>query len=293
MHFADRVLEVCREKNSRLVVGLDPHWALIPDSAKRSPSEGGVLETLSSFLGGAVDACLPHAAAFKPQIAFFEQFGLDGLRALTRVLDRIRKGGGLVIMDAKRNDIGSTAQAYARAFFGAPDHAPPFPSDGLTLNAFLGYDGVAPFVENPEKGVFVLVKTSNPSSGKFQDLALEGGGTVSTAVADSVRSWNEKTLGQSGYGNIGAVIGATYPDHMRSLRVRMPQSLILVPGYGAQGGAEDAVRAAFNPDGLGALVNSSRGILFPPDWDAKGFAAVEDAAVQAKRNINRLASQPD
>ncbi len=286
MHFADRIIKTCGEKKSRLVVGLDPHWGLIPDSFKEEhgPEPGSVI---SAYMRRAVAVCAPHAVAFKPQIAFFEQFGVAGFQALNEVLKDIRKHNGLVIMDGKRNDIGSTAKAYASAYFGGNDLPPAFDSDALTVNAYLGSDGIAPFLEKPERGIFALVKTSNPSSGDFQDRKLENGETLAELVADTLSQWNEPTIGASGYGNGGAVVGATWPEHMRALRQKMPHSLILVPGYGAQGGSAEGVRAAFNDDGLGALINSSRGILFPPNVERDGFEVVEQAAVAARDDINQ------
>ena len=288
MHFADRIIEVCRQKQSRLVVGLDPHWQRIPDSFKARFQPGDRRGPLTDYFSRVVERCLPHAVAFKPQIAFFEQFGIQGLSALGDLLSLIRERDGLVIMDAKRNDIGSTAAAYARAYFG-DDHLPAaFPSDALTINAYLGEDGVLPFLTRPGKAVFVLVKTSNPSSGRFQDLVLQSGEPLADSLADAVSLWNHPTRGRSGYGNVGAVIGATYPEHMRRLRCLLPHALLLVPGYGAQGGSDDAVRAAFNEDGLGALINSSRAILFPEGFEREGFDAVERAARDTKDRINLL-----
>ena len=282
MHFADHIHEVCLKKKSRLVVGLDPHWDLIPETFKKPGLGPG--RVIGDFLSGVVGAVVQHAVALKPQIAFFEQFGVEGLKALTRVLETARSLNATVIMDAKRNDIGSTAAAYARAFF-AEDRSG-FPADALTVNAYLGEDGIRPFLQYRGKGLFVLVKTSNPSSGEFQDLRLEGGGALADRLAMAVRGWNEATIGESGYGNVGAVIGATYPEHMAALRTVMPRSIFLVPGYGAQGGSADAIRAAFNPDGLGALINSSRAVLFPADANQSGFKAVADAAEKAKDQIN-------
>jgi len=288
LHFADRVMRACRERNSRLVVGLDPHWGLIPERFKAKAKPGAEADVLREFLFQAIDAAAPHAAAFKPQVAFFERFGPAGMEALAAVLARLRELDAIAIVDGKRNDIGSTAAAYAGAYFG-DEHGPPaFPCDALTINALLGGDGVAPFLANPDHGVFALVKTSNPSSGEFQDLALKDGGTLAHAVARAVDRWNAPTVGASGYGNAGAVIGATYPEHIRDLRGLMPRSLILVPGYGAQGGDGAAIRAAFNADGYGALINSARAILFPPDFARDGFAAVTRAAAAAQAHINRL-----
>jgi len=285
MHFADRIIETCRAKDSRLVVGLDPHWDRIPASFKADFPEGAIEEVIVAYLTEAVDVTHEIACAYKPQIAFFEQFGLPGMRAFSRVLDHLRSREAIILTDAKRNDIGSTAAAYARAFFGDETLPAGFPSDGLTVNGYLGSDGINPFLKNTDHGIFVLVKTSNPSSGELQDLETQQGGSVAEQMARSVRAWNEPTVGDSGYGNAGAVIGATYPEHMKALRALMPQSLILVPGYGAQGGDEAAIRAAFNADGFGALINSARGILFPSSADREGFRAVAAAAEAAHQHI--------
>ncbi|CAM2007276.1 orotidine-5'-phosphate decarboxylase [Acanthopleuribacter pedis] len=288
MMFADRMLSLCQSKNSRLVVGLDPHWDLIPASFKAGFTDGQVANLISGYLNNVIDVTHDHAVAYKPQIAFFEQFGLSGLTALLDVLDHLHHLQCPVIMDAKRNDIGSTAAAYARTFFGDDLLPPAFPSDALTVNGYLGSDGIKPFLKQPERGIFVLVKTSNPSSGELQDQALAAGNTVAEGMADLLEQWNGDQLGEFGYGNVGAVVGATYPEHMRTLRQRMPHSLFLVPGYGAQGGSAEAVRAAFDGNGLGALINSSRGILFPPSFETSGFEAVREAAVEAKTDINRI-----
>ena len=237
---------------------------------------------------GVIDATMDQAVAYKPQIAFFEQFGLPGMEAFARILFELHAREAIVLTDGKRNDIGSTAAAYATAYFGSEKLPPAFPSHGLTVNGYLGGDGIKPFLANGEHGIFVLVKTSNPSSGELQDQKLASGTSVAEAMADMVFGWNEATLGESGYGNVGAVVGATYPEHMAALRKRMPRSLILVPGYGAQGGDEAAVRAAFNDDGLGALINSSRGIIFAPRAADRGFAAVGEAARTAREHINSL-----
>lgn len=282
MHFADRIIETCKTKESRLCVGLDPHWDRIPDSFKTGED---IEATLVTFFTGVIEATLTHAVCYKPQIAFFEQFGLAGLTAFKRLLEILHQAEAIVVTDAKRNDIGSTAAAYARAYFG--DTAA-FPSHGLTVNGYLGGDGIHPFLTNTDHGIFVLVKTSNPSSGELQDVLLADGQSVAHRMARAVHTWNSNTLGDSGYGNGGAVIGATYPEHMHALRGLMPQSLILVPGYGAQGGDAAAVKAAFNTDGLGALINSSRGISFPPDLAQKGFKAVAEAAAAARTDINTI-----
>lgn len=288
IHFADAILDTCQEKNSRLVVGLDPHWHLIPESFKNQFGKAEIDKILVEYFCNVVDACLDVAVMFKPQMAFFEQFGIPGLQALVTLIDHIHEKGGLVLMDAKRNDIGSTAQAYARAFFGDENLPAGFASDALTVNGYLGSDGLQPFLKDLTKGIFVLVKTSNPSSGELQDLVLEDGRSVAAAMADQVAAMATSTLGTSGYGNSGAVIGATYPEHMQNLRKRLPHALLLVPGYGAQGGDEAAITAAFDRSGFGALINSSRAICFPKQWETHGFDAVRETALQSCAHINGL-----
>ena len=290
MHFADRLMRVCRERDSRLVVGLDPHQHLIPASFKQGYAADDHENIIVDYLSEVIRVCAPSAAAFKPQIAFFEQFGLAGIKAFSRILEVLHRHDAIVITDGKRNDIGSTAAAYAAAYFGNDRLAAAFPSHGLTVNGYLGGDGIQPFLDNPEHGIFVLVKSSNPSSGDLQDLRLADGSTVAETMAGMVDRWNQASLGESGYGNVGAVVGATWPDHMARLRGLMPHSLILVPGYGAQGGDEAAVRAAFNADGLGALINSSRGIIFPSGFAERGFDAVAEACRTAREHINSLIS---
>ncbi|MCB1043194.1 MAG: orotidine-5'-phosphate decarboxylase [Acidobacteria bacterium] len=284
-HFGDRLVGVVEQKHSRLVVGLDPHWHLIPESF-RQKRKGDIYTVIVDYMTGVVDATYPFAAAFKPQLAFFERFGPRGMEALQAVIQVVKKHDGIVIMDGKRNDIGSTAEAYASAYLQDSEFETPYPSDAITLNALLGSDSIHPFIQHQQHGVFVLVKTSNKHSGEFQDLMLSSGETLSDRLAKAVEAWTEPLRGASGYGTVGAVVGATYPRHMARLRKLMPHSWILVPGYGAQGGSLDAVRAAFNKDGLGALVSSSRAICFPhPDAD---FAEVRDAAKDACSEINRL-----
>lgn len=285
-HFADRLLDRCRELNSRLVVGLDPHWDQIPAAEKSPDLPPGTVA--GQYMRKVVDATKDQAVAYKPQIAFFEQYGIPGLQALVDLLAHIRSLNIPVIMDGKRNDIGSTAAAYARAFFGDAQLPAAFPCDSLTVNGYLGFDGIQPFLSKPSHGIFVLVKTSNPSSGDFQDLTFKEGDTLAMRVAVKLHEWNQNNLGEAGYGLCGAVVGATYPEHMRTLRAMMPSSLILVPGYGAQGGDAEAVRSAFKADGYGALVNSARGICFPKNLAEKGMIAVTEAAESARCDIQEI-----
>ena len=253
MEFADRLAEVSRAKNSVAILGVDPQ--LDAPGAPGIPAS----HTLTSFCCEIIEACEKSIVAVKPQLAFFEARGIDGMRALAEVL-RFARGRGLItIADAKRGDIGSTSAAYAEAFLGDGD----FSSDAITINPYLGADAIMPFVNRIKagRGLLVLVKNSNPSSGEFQDLEASGK-PLWEAVAGRVRGWGDDHLGASGLSSIGAVVGATYPKHLKRARELMPNAIILVPGYGTQGGtAQDAALAA-RADGSGIIVNSSRGLMY-------------------------------
>lgn len=287
MRFSERIQQRIESQQSPLVVGLDPHWNLLPSSITSLPAGDQRLLALEDFLWRVIEASHPYACAFKPQMAFFERLGPDGLALLSRLLRRLEGEGLLVILDGKRNDIGSTAGAYAEAFFS---HKAPWPCHALTVNGFLGWDGIEPFLNYPDHGLFVLVKTSNPGSGDLQDLRLADRRMVCEAMADLVTSWNLGRLDGAGYGPLGAVIGATWPHHMAALRARLPHSLILVPGFGAQGGEPAALKAAFKPDGRGALVSSSRAICFPETGSADHAQAVATAARLARDQIRACLS---
>lgn len=286
MHFADHILERCQHLSSRLVVGLDPHWDRIPDAMKRAGGEPATV--VRDYLNAVIDQTRDIAVAFKPQMAFFEQFGPPGFRVLADILAGLDDAGIPVILDGKRNDIGSTAAAYARAVFGDDLLPAAFPASAATVNAYLGSDGIRPFMGRLDKGIFVLVKTSNPSSAEFQDLPLQETGRLADQVAAAVNRWNADSVGRYGFGNVGAVVGATYPEHVQHFRAAMPKALLLLPGYGAQGGSAAALQAAFDDNGLGALVNSSRGICFPANFARDSFAAVRRAALDARDEINHL-----
>ena len=204
----------------------------------------------------------------KVQIAYYEQYGTAGLRAFYETLRYAKEQGLVVITDAKRNDIGATASQYAAAFLGETNVGEntfsAFPSDFLTVNGYLGSDGITPFVEQcqkHDKGIFVLVKTSNPSSGELQNLKLEDGRTVYECMGDMVERWGEGTVGKYGYSCVGAVVGATYPEEAKVLRARLPHTFFLVPGYGAQGANAEMLKNCFDANGLGGVVNNSRGVL--------------------------------
>lgn len=253
MDFVERLVAAQRSKHTVAILGVDPQL----DSKTTPGIPPGY--TLARFCCEIVEACAPHIAAVKPQLAFFEARGLDGMRALVEVLRFARALGLVTIADAKRGDIGTTSAAYAEAFLGDGD----FGCDAITINPYLGSDALAPFVARVRagRGLFVLVKTSNPSSGEFQDLEAPHR-PLWEAVAERVHGWGSDFIGADGLTPVGAVVGATYPEHARRARELMPDSIILVPGYGAQGAsAEDSIITA-RADGLGAIVNASRSLMY-------------------------------
>jgi orotidine-5'-phosphate decarboxylase len=249
------------------LVGLDPRLESLPDCVRGGISQGNpaaAAAVYQRFCEEVIDVVAPMVAAVKPQAAFFEQLGPEGMEALGKVIAYARDEGLLVIIDGKRNDIGSTATAYAQAYLG-PSPPSAWGGDGLTVSPYLGADSLQPFVDTAverDAGIFVLVKTSNPGGGLFQDLQSDDGKAFYQAVAAFVQQSARQTIGQCGYGAVGAVVGATYPAQLAELRQAMPNTWFLVPGYGAQGAGAKDVQDAFAADGLGAIVNSSRGIIF-------------------------------
>ncbi len=286
MHFADDLIVRIREMGHPLCAGIDPHLSRIPplfqqgSMAATDPATPGAVEALAlAFL----DRLAGRVAVVKPQIAFFEQMGSAGLAVLERVMAAARERGLLIVLDAKRGDIGSTAEGYARAYLepGAAAEA-----DAITLNPYMGLDTLAPFVERAAtygRGLFVLAKTSNPGSGDLQDRLLERGGPVYEGLAASLGELADKLKGPgTDWSSLGIVAGATYPEQAERLRALLPSALFLVPGYGAQGAsAAEAVQSfVAGPRGLeGGLVNSSRGLLFPEAGQGAETASVWEAAV--------------
>jgi orotidine-5'-phosphate decarboxylase len=282
-NFADRLTDAIDKKTNPTVMGLDPSLDAIPESLKsayqdtcQDPAIASGL-AIAAFNARLIDATADLIPAVKLQSAFYEQYGIPGLSALKDTTKYARKKGLIVIIDAKRNDIGRTAEAYARAYLDKTEwvdgsQQSVYEADAITLNAYLGWDGIKPFVDrctSRGKGLFILVRTSNPSATDLQDLALADGRTVSEAMADLVAAWGQDQVGTCGYSSVGAVVGATWPEQARSLRRRMSQTFILVPGYGAQGGtAKDAIQG-FGPDGKGGLVNASRSIMMA--WKTYGM----------------------
>lgn len=269
----DELGKKIQEKNAPVVVGLDPMLSYIPESivGRTIEEKGETLEAAAEavwqFNKAIVDATYDLIPAVKPQIAMYEQFGVPGMAAFEKTVEYCKEKELVVIGDIKRGDIGSTSAAYAAGHIGVVkigNHVlRGFKEDFVTVNPYLGTDGVKPFVDvckAEKKGIFVLVKTSNPSSGEFQDRVVDNR-PLYESVAEKVKEWGADCVGTCGYSSVGAVVGATYPEQGKVLRALMPRNYILVPGYGAQGGKGKDLVHFFNSDGLGAIVNSSRGII--------------------------------
>jgi orotidine-5'-phosphate decarboxylase len=289
--FADLLTASMRSKRNSLCVGLDPRWDLLPRETRerhRNASLAAMANAFEEFCLRVLDVVAPLVPIVKPQSAFFEACGPPGLVALQRVLRRARERGLITILDSKRNDIASTAEAYADAAFAGTlldgTRHPVWEADALTINPYLGRDAVEPFLASARKqhcGVFVLVRTSNPGAGQFQDLKCDGR-PLYQHVAAAVGAWNRENLGACGFGDVGAVVGATHPAELAAVREILPEAIFLIPGFGAQGGSAADTAPGFRADGLGAVVNSSRGITacFKPD-DADWERGVENATRNA------------
>lgn len=259
--FAERLVAAVRRVQNPVLVGLDPRLAQLPPPLNEAATPRDAASNFFNFCQGVIDVVAPHVAAVKPQAAFFEQLGPLGMVVLEQVIHYASARGLLVILDGKRNDIGTTAEAYAEAYLGKESA---WGADALTVSPYLGDDSLTPFVDVCKKrdaGIFVLVKTSNPGGKYLQDLLVDGQ-PVYRRIGGLVEQLAAASAGPSGYGAEGAVVGATYPEQLAELRQAMPHTWFLIPGYGAQGGTARDCAAAFDDRGLGAIVNNSRGIIF-------------------------------
>lgn len=301
-----QLIEKIQKTKAPVCVGLDPMLSYVPEHIQAAAFEQcgetleGAAEAIWQFNREIVDHTFDLIPSVKPQIAMYEQFGIEGLKVYKRTVDYCKEKGLIVIGDAKRGDIGSTSAAYAVGHIGSVQVGSKtysgFDTDFLTVNPYLGTDGVKPFVDvcsSHDRGLFVLVKTSNPSSGEFQDRLIDGR-PLYEWVAEKVVEWGDASM-DGDYSNVGAVVGATYPEMSRILRNLMPRTYFLVPGYGAQGGTAEDLKHCFNKDGLGAIVNSSRGIIaaykqekykqFGPEHFAE---ASRQAVIDMVADINRV-----
>lgn len=304
-NFADKLISAINAKGSPVCVGLDPRLEQIPDFIKEDALAAhpkdvlkASAEALLSFNKGIIDAVHDLVPVVKPQFAFYAPFGADGVRVFGETIAYAKLKGLLTVADVKCNDIGSTAQMLAQTFLGEStlldgSKKALFDADCLTVTAYPGWDGVKPFVDvciEKGKGIFIWVKSSNPSGGDLQDLIMSDSRAVYEIMGHYVESWGADVFGDNGYTSIGAVVGATYPAQAKKLRTIMPQSFFLVPGYGAQGGTAQDIKNCFNSDGLGAIINSSRGIIFAYEgsslYTQDAYAeAARDAVVKMNREI--------
>ena len=296
-----------KKTGAPIVVGLDPMLKYIPEHIQKKAfaefgeTLEGAAEAIWHFNKEIVDKTYDLIPAVKPQIAMYEQFGIPGLVAFDKTVKYCQDKGLVVIGDVKRGDIGSTSTAYANGHLGSVTIGNTvcrgFDEDFITVNPYLGTDGIKPFVDvckEEKKGIFVLVKTSNPSSGELQDKEVDGK-PLYELVGSYVDKWGSECVGESGYSAVGAVVGATYPEMGKVLRKVMPKSYILVPGYGAQGGTADGLKPYFNEDGLGAIVNSSRGIIcaykqekYAQFGEANYADASRQAVIDMRDDINSI-----
>jgi orotidine-5'-phosphate decarboxylase len=265
----DKLIEKIIDLQNPTCVGLDTLFDYLPDEMKAGVKDfNGVAERVFEFNKKIIDTVKDIVPSVKVQIAYYEMYGVAGMKAYEETLKYAAEKDLVVIADAKRNDIGSTASCYAKTFLGETqvneNALKAFPSDFVTVNGYLGTDGIKPFVdecEKADKGIFVLVKTSNPSGAEVQNLVLENGVPVYEHMGNLVEKWGETTVGKYGYSAVGAVVGATHPTEAGRLRETMPHTFFLIPGYGAQGGNAQMLKNCFKADGLGGVVNNSRGIL--------------------------------
>ncbi len=265
----DKLIEKIIEMQNPTCVGLDTSFDYLPDELKNGVSDfEGAAEAICEFNMNIIDKIYDIVPSVKVQIAYYEMYGYAGLQAFEHTVNYARGRGMIVIADCKRNDIGSTAGCYSKAYLGETDvngkKLRAFKADMLTVNGYLGTDGIKPFVDDiksHDKSIFVLVKTSNPSSGELQNLKLENGKFIYEQMGELVEKWGEETVGKYGYSDVGAVVGATHPEEAARLREQLKHTFFLIPGYGAQGGSAEMLKVCFDKNGLGGVVNSSRGIL--------------------------------
>lgn len=300
----DVLIEKIKQTNNPTVMGLDPRYDMIPENIRNKYSKdlAGACDAILEFNKALIDATCDIIPAVKPQIAFYEMFGTKGIEIFKKTCEYAKQKGMVVIADIKRGDIGSTAAGYSNAYLGktplGEKEEPIFDVEFITVNPYLGIDGVKPFIDDCKKyakGMFILVKTSNPSSGELQDLKLETGKTVYEAVGELVNNWGKELIGENGYSSIGAVVGATYPQQLEELRKMMPNTYFLIPGYGAQGGKAEDIALGFDKKGLGGIVNASRSLMcaykqerWKDIYTEEQFAeATRAEAIRMKEELNK------
>ncbi|MBQ4095535.1 MAG: orotidine-5'-phosphate decarboxylase [Oscillospiraceae bacterium] len=293
----DRLIEKIVKLQNPTVVGLDPKLDYVPSFIKEKKFDKygktfkAAAKAILTYNKGIIDEICDIVPAIKPQAAYYEMYGWEGVKTLYKTIEYAKSKGMYVITDGKRNDIGATMEAYATAHLGLTDVGgemlEAFGADALTVNGYLGTDGISPLLEqcrNRDKGIFVLVKTSNKSSGELQDKLL-GDKEVYAVMGDMCEKWGSEAMGKLGYSSVGAVVGATYPQQLEQMRAALPNTFFLVPGYGAQGGGAEGVAKAFDKNGLGAIINSSRAVMCA--YQKEGCDE-QDYAKAARREVIRM-----
>lgn len=270
MNAIDELIEKIKQTNNPTVIGLDPRYDMLPNCIKQAYSGNieKICEGILVYNKAIIDSVCDIIPAVKPQMAFYEAFGLDGIKCFQETCQYAKQKNMVVIVDAKRGDIGSTAESYSNAYIGKTKVEDKLYGldyiDFITVNVYFGTDCVKPFIEDCKKynkGIFILVKTSNPSSGELQDLKLENGKTIYETMGNLVEDWGTQLIGENGYSSIAAVVGATYPEQLKTLREQMPHTFFLIPGYGAQGGKAGDIALGFDKNGLGGIINASRSLM--------------------------------
>lgn len=301
----DKLIEKIKETGNPTVMGLDPRFEMLPECVtnKYPKTLEGVAEAIIEYNKALIDATYDIIPAIKPQIAFYEMFGIPGMKAFEETCKYAKEKGMIIIADIKRGDIGSTAAGYSNAYLGKTKigdiEQSIFDVDFVTVNPYMGTDCVKPFIEDCKKynkGLFILVKTSNPSSGELQDIKLESGEEVYTNVAKLVEKWGEELIGEYNYSSIAAVVGATYPKQLEDIRKTAPHTFFLIPGYGAQGGKPEDIALGFDDNGLGGIVNASRSLMcayksdrWKNEFDEKDYArATRAEALRMKEELNSV-----
>ncbi len=301
MNAIDRLIDKIKKTGNPTVMGLDPRFDMLPKciTDKYEKNSEGVAKAIVEYNKALIDATYDIIPAVKPQIAFYEMFGIPGMKAFEETCKYAKQRGMIVIADAKRGDIGTTAQGYSNAFLGKTPieniEEEIFDVDFLTVNPYMGTDCIKPFIEDCikyEKGLFVLVKTSNPSSGELQDLKLENGKEIYMQVTELVEKWGKDLIGENGYSSIAAVVGATYPEQLEQIRNKAPHTFFLIPGYGAQGGKANDIALGFDNNGIGGIVNASRSLMCAfktnKKYDEKDYAkATREEAIRMKKELNQ------
>lgn len=306
MKAIDNLIEKIETTGNPTVMGLDPRYDMIPEVIRKKYTNDleGISKAILEYNKELIDNTYDIIPAIKPQLAFYEMFGIEGMKAFKETCKYAKEKGMIVIADAKRGDIGSTAKGYSNAYLGqtpiGEEKVNVFEDiDFLTVNPYMGVDSIKPFIEDCmayDKGIFVLVKTSNPSSGELQDLRLENGETVYEHVANLVEEWGKDLRGKYGYSSVAAVVGATYPEQLKEIRQKAPHTYFLIPGYGAQGGKAEDIALGFDSNGLGGIVNASRSLMcaYKADkWkekysEAEYGKATRAEALEMKEILNKV-----